>query len=145
MFSGVTLLDLYLLLNNYLKKDCIIFKYEDNIFQNVVEQELPTLPEHMNSSPFLVKFVLIDLQFYCRSLFVLLYFFGHCVVCPSSIYRFRLPFMYLQTHLDISFPFIFLHNSLKKNKINGIQIWCKIAISIRGLQYSVQWKTDSIV
>jgi hypothetical protein len=32
MFSGVTLLDLYVLLNNYLKKHCIIFKYEDNIF-----------------------------------------------------------------------------------------------------------------
>jgi hypothetical protein len=34
---------------------------------------------------------------FCRSLFVLLYFFsfGHCVVCSSSIYRFWLPLWYL--------------------------------------------------
>jgi hypothetical protein len=30
-----------------------------------------------------------------RSLFVLWYFFDHCVVCPSSIYAFWLPFWYL--------------------------------------------------
>jgi hypothetical protein len=36
---------------------------------------------------------------FCRSLFVLLYFFfGHCVVC-SSIYGFWLPLWYLQTLL----------------------------------------------
>jgi hypothetical protein len=27
------------------------------------------------------------------------YTFGHCVVCPSSIYGFLLPFWYLQTFL----------------------------------------------
>jgi hypothetical protein len=26
--------------------------------------------------------------------------FGHCVVCPSSIYRFWLPLWYLQTHFE---------------------------------------------
>ena len=38
---------------------------------------------------------------FCRSLFVLLYFFsfGHCVVCSSSIYGLWLPRWYLQTLL----------------------------------------------
>ena len=37
---------------------------------------------------------------FCRSLFVLSYFsFGHCVVCPSSIYGFWLPLWYLQALL----------------------------------------------
>ena len=35
---------------------------------------------------------------FCRSLFVLLSFsFGHCIVCPSSIYGFLLPLLYFQT------------------------------------------------
>ena len=35
---------------------------------------------------------------FCRSLFVLCTFsFGHCVVCSSSIYGFRLLLLYLQT------------------------------------------------
>ena len=45
---------------------------------------------------------------FCRSLFVLLYyFFGYCIVC-SSIYGFWLPFRYLQTHLlhFISYAYI---------------------------------------
>jgi hypothetical protein len=39
----------------------------------LVEQELPTLPEHLNSPRFTVRFVLLDVSFYifCRSLFVL--------------------------------------------------------------------------
>ena len=39
---------------------------------------------------------------FCRSLFVLLsFFFGHCVVCSSSIYGFWLPLWHLQTLLTI--------------------------------------------
>jgi hypothetical protein len=44
----------------------------------------------------------------CRSLFVLLVPF-HCVVFPSSIYRFWLPLWYLQT------PLIFLYQSRVKS------------------------------
>ena len=33
-----------------------------------VEQELPTLPEHPSSPWFLVRFVLLDLEFLCNSL-----------------------------------------------------------------------------
>ena len=55
----------------------------------LVEQELPTLTEHLS------YFFLL----FCRSLFVLCTFsFGHCVVCPL-IYGFWLPLWYLQTFL----------------------------------------------
>ena len=48
----------------------------------------------------------LDLQFYCRSLFVFCPFsFGHGVVCPSSIYGFRFPHCYLETLLiDPEYP-----------------------------------------
>ena len=53
---------------------------------------------------FLVGFVLLDLYFicmFCRSLFVLLYFFFWSLcVCSSSIYGFWLPLWYLQTLID---------------------------------------------
>ena len=51
-----------------------------------MDQDLPTHPEHLRSSPdssgvrvtrSLVIYVMV-----CRSLFA----FGYCVVCPSSIY-----------------------------------------------------------
>jgi hypothetical protein len=62
----------------------------------LVEQELPTLPEHLSSPPVfsgvpVTRSVVLCVKF-CRSLFVLLFFsFGYCVVCSSSIYRFWLP------------------------------------------------------
>ena len=60
----------------------------------LVEQELPTLPEHLSSPPPLVFSGVRVIQslvlcvMFCRSLFVLCTFsFDHCVVCPS-IYGF---------------------------------------------------------
>ena len=58
-----------------------------------VERRLLTLPEHLRSSPVLVGFVLLDLWFsvLCfvdRCLYFCPFSFGHCVVCPSSIYGF---------------------------------------------------------
>ena len=62
----------------------------------LVEQEVPSLPVHL-TSPHVVSGVRVVQSFvYCvvfyRSLF---YFctvsFGHCIVCPSSIYGFWLP------------------------------------------------------
>ena len=41
---------------------------------------------------------------FCRSLFVLLSFFCHYVVCPSSIYGFWLPLWYLR-FTDSDYPF----------------------------------------
>jgi hypothetical protein len=69
---------------------------------SLVEQEILTLPEHLRSS--------VVWWGSCYSIFSLMrnalsivvvgpYTFGHCVVCPSSIYGFLLPFWYLQTFL----------------------------------------------
>ena len=60
------------------------------MFKVLVEQELLTLPEHLSSpSGFqwgLCYSIFSFICMFCRLLFVLLYFyFGHCVVCPSSI------------------------------------------------------------
>ena len=52
----------------------------------LVEQELPTLPEHLSSPP-------VD-----RCLSFCTFSFCHCVVC-SSIYGFWLPIWYIQTLL----------------------------------------------
>jgi hypothetical protein len=68
----------------------------------LVEKELLIFPEHLSSPRFLVGFVSVT-----RSLFSWVCFvdrclsfcpfpFGHCVVCPSSIYGFWLPLWYLQ-------------------------------------------------
>jgi hypothetical protein len=51
---------------------------------SLVEQEILTLPEHMSSPRFLVGFVIFDLSFmcmFCRSFFVLLYFFFWPLCC----------------------------------------------------------------
>ena len=53
-----------------------------------VEQELITLPEHTSSLPDIsgvyVAQSLVLCVMFCKSLFFLLYFyFGHCIVCPS--------------------------------------------------------------
>ena len=59
--------------------------------------KLPTLPEHMILPPIfrgchVVQFLVLCVV-YCRSLFVLLCLvhFGHCIVCPFSLYVLRLP------------------------------------------------------
>jgi hypothetical protein len=62
----------------------------------LVEQELLILPENLSSFP--KRFVLLDLKFHVYALFTLLYFcfvcafvlfsFGHCVICSTSIYGF---------------------------------------------------------
>jgi hypothetical protein len=54
----------------------------------LVEQELLTLPEHLNSPPVLAGFLLLDLYFYDRFLSLCPFSFSHCVVCPSWIYEF---------------------------------------------------------
>ena len=68
----------------------------------LVEQELLSLPEHMNSTPVFIGVRVTRSLVLCAcfvvSLFVL-FSFGHCVVCPSSVYGFWLPLWYLQTVL----------------------------------------------
>ena len=57
----------------------------------LVEQELPTLPEHLSSSPVFsgvhaARSVILYVCFVDRCLSVCTFSFGHCVVCFSSIY-----------------------------------------------------------
>ena len=69
-----------------------------------VEQELPTLPEHLTSPPMFSGVCdtqsLVFCVMFCRLLFVLLpfFFWPLCCLCPS-IYGFWLPLWYLTTFL----------------------------------------------
>ena len=70
---------------------------------SLVEQDLPTLPEHPSSHPVFsqVRVTLHIALFVCfvdRCLSFCGFYFDHCVVC-SSIYGFWLPLWYLQTLL----------------------------------------------
>jgi hypothetical protein len=74
----------------------------------LVEQELPTLLEHLSSPPVFsgVRVTWSLLLFVCfvdRFLSFCTFSFGHCVVCPSSIYGFWLLLWYLQTLLIKSY------------------------------------------
>jgi hypothetical protein len=70
----------------------------------LVKQDLLTLTEHL-SSPVVLNGVRVTLSlvlcvcFVNRCLSFCAFSFGHCVICPSSIYRFWLPLWYLQTLL----------------------------------------------
>ena len=58
-----------------------------------VEQELPTRPEHLSSSPVfsgvrVTRSLVLYVCFVNRCLSFCAFSFGHCVVCSSSIYGF---------------------------------------------------------
>jgi hypothetical protein len=70
-----------------------------------VEQELPTLPEHLSSPPVfsgvrVTRSLVLRVCFVDRCLSFCTFSFGNCVVCSSSIYGFWLPLWYLQTLLN---------------------------------------------
>ena len=72
-----------------------------------VEQELLTLPEHMSSPPVftgvrVTRSLVLYVCFVDRCLSFCTFSFGHCVVCSTSKYGFRLPLWYLQTLLTHS-------------------------------------------
>jgi hypothetical protein len=75
----------------------------------LVEQELPTLPEHLSSPPVfsgvrVTRSLVLYVCFVYRCLSFCTFSFGHCVVCSSSIYMygFWLPLWYLQTlHIKV--------------------------------------------
>jgi hypothetical protein len=73
----------------------------------LVEQELPTIPEHLSSPPVfsmvrVTRSLVLCVCFVYRLSFCT-FSFGHCVVCSTSRYRFWLSFWYLQTLLTIQF------------------------------------------
>ena len=75
---------------------------------SLVEQELPTLPEHMSSVPVFngVRVTRSLVSYVCfvdRCLSFCTFLFGHCVVWSSSIYRFWLPLPTLLTKFKILF------------------------------------------
>ena len=60
---------------------------------SLVEQELPTLPEHLSSTPVfsgvrVTRSLVLYVCFVDRCLSFCTFTFGHCVVCSSSIYGF---------------------------------------------------------
>jgi hypothetical protein len=70
----------------------------------LVEQELPTLPEHLSSPQVfsgvrVTRSLVLYVRFVDRCLSLCTFSFCHCVVCSSSIYGFWLPLWYLQTLL----------------------------------------------
>jgi hypothetical protein len=74
---------------------------------SLVEQELPTLPDHM-SSPLVfsgvrvTRSLVLYVCFVDRCLSFCIFSFGHCVVCSTSLYRFWLPLWCLQTLLKVT-------------------------------------------
>jgi len=59
----------------------------------LVEQELPTLPEHLSSPPIfsgvrVTRSLVVCVCFVDRCLSFCNFSFGHCIVCSSSIYGF---------------------------------------------------------
>ena len=73
----------------------------------LLKQELPTIPEHLRSSRFLVGFALLNayisaLCFVYHCLSVCPFSFDHCVVCPSN-YCFWLSLWYLEFCFWLSF------------------------------------------
>jgi hypothetical protein len=71
---------------------------------SLVEQELLTLPEHLNSPPVfsgihVSRSLVLFVCFVDCCLSFCPFSSGHCVVCSSLIYEFWLPLWYLQTLL----------------------------------------------
>jgi hypothetical protein len=67
-----------------------ISQQEHNV---IVEQELLTLPEHLSSPPVFMwvsvtRSLVLYVCFVDHFLSFCTFSFGHCVVCPSSIYGF---------------------------------------------------------
>ena len=71
---------------------------------SLVEQELLTLRKHLSSHPVfsgvrVTRSLVLYVCFVDCCLSFCTFSFGHCFVCSSSIYGFRLPLWYLQTLL----------------------------------------------
>jgi hypothetical protein len=74
---------------------------------SLVAQELLTLPKHLFSPLWgsCFSILVLCICFVDSFLSFCLFYFGHCVVCHSSIYGFWLPLWYLQTlHSKVPVP-----------------------------------------
>jgi len=92
---------------------------------SLVEQQLLTLPEQLSSPPVfsgvrVTRSLVLYVCFVDRCLSFCTFSFGHCVVCSSSMYGFRLPLWYLQTLLNIItllFPSQNIHTHTTKAEV----------------------------
>ena len=105
----------------------------------LVNQELFTLPQHPRIHPDFswvraTRSLVLCTCFVDRCLFVCIFFFGHCVVCSSSIYGLLLPLWYLQTLLTRSFIWD-LHGSRFSCLFNALYI-CVCAFVLSSMIWS---------
>jgi hypothetical protein len=110
-FKCIKCMWLFILLNTSRSFPCswLITGFVTRLTRRVslVEQELPTLPQHLSSPPVfsgvrVTRSLVLYVCFVDRCLSFCTFSFGHCVVCSSSIYGFWLPLWYLQTLLIIA-------------------------------------------
>ena len=78
---------------------------------SLVEQELPTLPENLSSSPVFVGFVLLDLLFYMYVLLI--------VVCPFVIFHLAIVLSVLLLYTDSDCPFGIFNLLFLRPKLKG--------------------------
>jgi hypothetical protein len=104
----------------------------------LVEQELPTLPEHLSSPPVfsavrVTRSLVLYVCFVDRCLSFCPFSFGHCIVCSSSIYAFWLPLWYLQTrHIYMNKQRSTKHAYKAKDRVDilTITIMCKLRLPL---------------
>jgi hypothetical protein len=101
----------------------------------LVEQKLFRLPEHLRSPAVFsgVRVTLSLVLYVCfvdRCLSFCTFSFGHCVVCPSSIYRFWLPPFSILKHflfcVHLHMIYIFLINCLLLNIVISSRYWKEV-------------------
>ena len=90
------------------------------------EQELFTLPEHLSKPPVfsgvrVTQSLILGVCFVDHCLSFCNFSFGHCVVCSSAIYGFRLPLWYFQTLLDSG------------TRLSVSKIWHAVPITLVGV------------
>ena len=78
-----------------LYNNIIILYRQYSVRVPLMEQELLTLP--VFSGVRVTRSLVLCVCFVDRCLSFCTFYCGHCVVCSSSIYEFRLPLWYLQT------------------------------------------------
>ena len=94
-----------------------------------MDDELPSPPEHRSSLPFFsgvpVPLSLVFYVVFCRPLFILLsFFFHHCIICFSFVYRLSYP-VCLYCCCLCSCRFLFTQMSLRNCFRGGLHIMQK--------------------
>ena len=96
------------------------------LWVSLVEQEYPTLPKHLSSTPVLsgvrvTRSLVLYVCFVDRCLFFYTFSVGHCGICSSSIYGFCLHLWYLQALLHEQLQYDF------QEHIYSIYFWNNVA------------------